>query len=69
MKTARIFSAVNPAPGEPLEPTYTEATHDEIDQAVREAEAAFVLYEKRAVLKKRRFWIASRRRSWPWTTR
>lgn len=35
------FRATNPATGEPLEPSFYEATHSEIDQAMRLAEEAF----------------------------
>ena len=35
---------VNPATGEILEPAYPEATTEEVDRAVREAEAAFEAY-------------------------
>ena len=53
--STQTFFAVNPATGEPLEPMYAEATSDEIDQAVREAEAAFVLYRKKSGTEKAAF--------------
>lgn len=44
--TQFTFTAINPATLEPLEPTYHEATIAEIDEAVRQAEAAFEIYRK-----------------------
>ncbi|MFH5831268.1 aldehyde dehydrogenase (NADP(+)) [Halalkalibaculum sp. DA384] len=42
------FQAVNPATGEDLQPSYVEATGDEVDQAFRKAEEAFKVYRQKS---------------------
>ncbi|MDX1942758.1 MAG: aldehyde dehydrogenase (NADP(+)) [Saprospiraceae bacterium] len=43
---SQSFTGFNPATGEPLLPTFYEATAEEIDQAVALADQAFLLYRK-----------------------
>ena len=40
------FTAFNPATGEPLDPEYTDATSEEIDETVSNADSAFATYRK-----------------------
>jgi len=41
-----LFSAVNPADGNSLDPAYTSATHADIEEAVRQAAEAFDVYRR-----------------------
>ncbi len=43
---SETFNAVNPATGEPLKPSYYEATFNEVDQAFQAAEKAFRVYRQ-----------------------
>lgn len=45
-KGNQSFTGFNPATGEPLSPTFYEATAEEIDQAVALADQAFLVYRK-----------------------
>jgi 2,5-dioxopentanoate dehydrogenase len=45
---AQTFTAVNPATGEPLSAVYTNATDEEVDRAVRQAEEAFDMYRQKS---------------------
>lgn len=49
------FFALNPEKGEKLLPAYTEATQEEIHQAVLKADAAFKLYRDKSGAEKARF--------------
>ncbi len=44
---SETFNAVNPATGETLEPSYYEATTDEVDRAFQAAEKAFWIYREK----------------------
>jgi NADP-dependent aldehyde dehydrogenase len=47
-KGSATFQAVNPATGDALQPTYVEATSDEVDQAFQKAEQAFTSYRRKS---------------------
>jgi len=49
------FSAINPASGKELEPSFYEATWDEVDRAVHKAEDAFKVYHNKSGEEKARF--------------
>jgi NADP-dependent aldehyde dehydrogenase len=51
----RTFTGFNPATGQELEPTFTEATTDEVDEAVRKAHAALATYRRTSGADKARF--------------
>ncbi|MGA7303315.1 MAG: aldehyde dehydrogenase (NADP(+)) [Rhodothermales bacterium] len=46
MSSPETFAAVNPVTGAVLEPEFTDASPQEVDRAVRDADSAFVAYRK-----------------------
>ncbi|HUF10328.1 MAG TPA: aldehyde dehydrogenase (NADP(+)) [Rhodothermales bacterium] len=55
MSSPRTFTAVNPATGAALEPEYTNASEQEVDQAARAADSAFASYRKTSGRRKAEF--------------
>jgi NADP-dependent aldehyde dehydrogenase len=54
-KGSQTFKAVNPADGKMLDPSFHEATSEEIDQAADKAEAAFKVYRNKSGQEKAEF--------------
>ena len=48
LESGKTFRAVNPATSQHLEPPFHEATLDQVDQAMKQAEAAFVEYRAKS---------------------